>query len=90
MPSPEEIEQWLVQERIEFPEEKYPGLTDKEARVMWATHEVMDAIRDLYGSAPANFVNEAIPAIHTLQMFALMHYAHRQNPSYWSDWTHPE
>jgi hypothetical protein len=63
------------------------SLTPEEKRVLDATIEVMDAIRDLYGGNPANFINEAIPAIHTLQQFARQHWAHRINPVVWGDWT---
>lgn len=64
--------------------------TLEEKRVMDATIECMDAIRDLYGGSPCNFQNEAIPAIHTLQQFARQHWAHRIDPEIWSDWTHPD
>lgn len=64
-------------------------LTPKEQRVIDAIDEVMNAIRDLYDGNPHNFVNEAVPAIHVLQKFALMHWANRLNP-YWSDWVDHE
>jgi hypothetical protein len=63
-------------------------LNEKEQRAADSILEVMRAIRDLTpdGENPSNFTNEAIPAIHTLQMFVLMHWAHRIHLEYWADW----
>jgi hypothetical protein len=63
-------------------------LTKEEQEAADAILNVMEKIRALYGDEnPHNFVNEAIPAIHTLQMFVQQHWAHRVLPEYWSDWT---
>lgn len=63
------------------------SLTPEEQRAADAILEVVAALRALSpDGAPANFSNEAIPAIHTLQMFVLMHWAHRIHPDYWSNW----
>lgn len=64
-------------------------LSEGEQRAADAILEVMATLRDLSEDGnPANFTNEAIPAIHTLQMFVLMHWANRLNPGYWADWFH--
>lgn len=62
-------------------------LNEKEQRAADAIQEVMLALKDMDPDRePWNFTNEAIPAIHTLQMFVLMHWAHRIHPDYWADW----
>ena len=64
------------------------SLNAKEQAAADAILAVMAAIKDLAedGSNVYNFNEEAIPAVHTLQMFVLMHWAHRIHPEYWSDW----
>jgi hypothetical protein len=54
-------------------------LNELEQKAMEAISEVMHAIRDLSeeGCGVYNFTNEAIPAVHTLQNFVLMHWSHR-------------
>lgn len=65
------------------------NLNDKEQKAADAILGAMNAIAELScedGLRPANFTNEVVPAIHTLQMFVLMHWAQRIHPEYWSDW----
>lgn len=63
------------------------SLNKKEQSAADAILDAMRAIRALADSeTPANFENEVVPAIHTLQMFVLMHWAHRIHPDYWSNW----
>jgi hypothetical protein len=62
-------------------------LNAAEKRAADAILVAMAAVYELsQDGEPANFTNEVIPAIHTLQMFVLMHWAHRIHPSFWSDW----
>lgn len=72
------------------------SLNEKEQKAADAILAAMKAVRELtenegqYPCNPYNFTEEAIPAIHKLQMFVLMHWAHRVNPEYWSDWFHQD
>jgi hypothetical protein len=64
------------------------SLNAKERRANEAILKAMEAVRDLSDSGPSpyNYVEEVVPAIHTMQMFVLMHWAHRINPQEWSNW----
>lgn len=63
------------------------SLTVAEAEAQDTIILLMGKIRALSKDGnPANFEGEVIPAIHTLQMFVLMHWAHRIHPKEWSDW----
>jgi hypothetical protein len=64
------------------------NLTEPEQRAIDAIVAAMHAVRALghENTVPYNYVEEVVPAIHKLQMFVLMHWAHRINPDVWSDW----
>jgi hypothetical protein len=68
--------------------EKEQKASDAIVAAMKAVYELSEGEGDF--RTPWNFNEEVVPAIHRLQMFVLMHWAHRIHPGHWSDWFHAE